>query len=425
MTFSGACFDEDDLGSGRFSRVLSIKPKNFFRDGLWRPSNHNWVAGDATWGLKVEDAPMLVYWAAGKIRICPTREPLKYIEVGRPMHKPAGSWVNMPMAAPVQTGNVVKSTNANYDVWITMGGHTIDLYDIQLKAGWRPTNSQISFVVGLNGLRINQRQIVDVDSGAVVGSLAGAPMVYDASNPMDVRPISWSLDLAGGQRLIFTLPDLTGMTSPVIDPTFSVQPDATAGVDAFIRSSNSNTNYGTYIELIAGSNSAAGVDRFVGKFTGVATIPTNATVASAIESLYCESAYTSTPRNIGLYRILTDWNEAQVTWNIRKTSVNWGAAGGQSGIDYSASPTATTSVSVKNAWYTWDITADVAAWVSGVAVNYGNFAIGEEQTDVIRNKGFWSSDYIIDITLRPQLTVVYTLPGGIAPFSAPFQGAFG
>lgn len=217
----------------------------------------------------------------------------------------------------------------------------------------------------------------------------------------------------GGVQHIFTglkFSELYRAAYPVtIDPDFAVQPDATAGKDAMIYKGSPTNNYGVHPNIFAGKG--AEVFRGLLQFD-VSSIDSGVTVTAGTVSLYCTGGGNVAARDVKFHRLLVDWTEGGQSgasgvcnWNQRMTSTNWGAAGGQSGTDYAATATATTSVSAYTTWYDWDILADVQAWVGGTATNYGNFLIGDE---VNYFKAFASSDYTTDTTLRPKLSVTYT-----------------
>lgn len=199
-----------------------------------------------------------------------------------------------------------------------------------------------------------------------------------------------------------------------------LQPDATAGIDTWIMENYDTYNSGIHVEFRVGVYTALGSSmRGLLKFD-ISSIPVGVTITSAVISLY-SIAVAAVSRSISAHKGLTQWYEGNKnfatlaagvdgsTWALRNNngSVAWGAAGGQSGMDYAATPTATTAVSAINTWYTWDVTADVQSWYAGTTTNYGHFFIGDEANAYSRCY-FCSSDYTVNTTLRPKLTVTYT-----------------
>lgn len=103
----------------------------------------------------------------------------------------------------------------------------------------------------------------------------------------------------------------------------------------------------------------------------ISSIPASQTILSATLSLTRDNA--GTPTVIGAYRMVRDWVEAEATWNIAQTAVNWGTAGANNtSSDYD--PTLirqwgyeTAANETKNA----DITSVVSDWYDGTHTNYG------------------------------------------------------
>jgi len=59
-----------------------------------------------------------------------------------------------------------------------------------------------------------------------------------------------------------------------------------------------------------------------------------------------------------LYRITSDWNEKQVSWNSRPS--------------YTSNTTAIATVPITaNTWMEWNVTSDVRDFVQGSQINYG------------------------------------------------------
>lgn len=206
-----------------------------------------------------------------------------------------------------------------------------------------------------------------------------------------------------------------------------LQPDATDGVDTQMYSNNVTGNYGVAVVISAGSNSpATRIQRALIKFD-VSSIPAGATINSATLTLYCSAEAITTDITVGVHRALTQWfeglsagvtpgaGENASTWNLRNHngSVGWGGGtpGGLSATDYAATPTASTSITGTGTTFTWDVLADVAAWVAGTATNYGWWLKSAGEATVNSRKDFVSSDGATP-SQRPQLSVDYTVAGG-------------
>ena len=206
-------------------------------------------------------------------------------------------------------------------------------------------------------------------------------------------------------------------------PTLTLQPDGAGGVDTqlYQRDTQVTFNFGVTTTFAAGLNSLAGrIQRGLLLFSGLSAIPAGATITSAIVTLRCTTALSTGAFNVSFHRALVEWFEGAKnaaapdagqdgsTWNLRNAngSLAWGAVGGLAGTDYLALATATTSVTVQDADYTWDVTADVQAWVNG-ATNRGWFVVGNE-ANTAGNKIFASSDNTT-VAIRPEIVVNYTM----------------
>lgn len=169
-------------------------------------------------------------------------------------------------------------------------------------------------------------------------------------------------------------------------PILTLQPNAADGVDTFLRSDTPTLNRGLNADLlIRGTTDFGGLySKGLLQFS-LATLPVGAIVTSAILTGYVSIVANNTARTMGVHRGLTQWYEGAKlgaapdpgtdgsTWNLRNVNgaLAWaGGAGGGAGSDYAAVATATASITSAGAYVTWDITADVVAWVGGVA-NYG------------------------------------------------------
>jgi hypothetical protein len=179
-----------------------------------------------------------------------------------------------------------------------------------------------------------------------------------------------------------------------IDPTTTIQPDGTAGIDTYLDSVSPTTNYGSATQLYT-----YGTRRAMHQFS-LAGIPVGAVIPAASLQIY---ANTCAAGNVITANPLTQaWNEAQATWNNRITDTAWTSAGGTYTASYPA--TATTPIS---GWVTWNVLSMVQAWFAGTIPNYGLLLRQTTGSDVI---GFYSSDYTDDPTLRPKLVVTWIIP---------------
>src|SRR3989442_4398787 len=136
----------------------------------------------------------------------------------------------------------------------------------------------------------------------------------------------------------------------------------------------------------------------------LSSIPTCASVTSATLRISIEVAGKAS-RTYGAHRVTASWTEGGVTWLRRNsTPTLWTSAGG----DFVAAPTDTVPTgTTKNVFLEWDVTPDVAAYVSGAAGNFGwlvkDAAEGVGKIEfVLRNREDGDGP-------GPQLVVTYTL----------------
>jgi hypothetical protein len=155
----------------------------------------------------------------------------------------------------------------------------------------------------------------------------------------------------------------------------------------------------------------------------LSSIPAGATVQSATLELTVSTTPNATPIAIALHAATRAWGEGSVvppgaggagaapatgdaTWSWSKfNQTAWTAAGG----DFSAATSATASagaVGSVSAWTGAGLAADVQAWVSNPASNFGWVLVGPETT-AQRVRKFYSSEAA---QFRPRLTVTVLVP---------------
>lgn len=160
----------------------------------------------------------------------------------------------------------------------------------------------------------------------------------------------------------------------------------------------------------ADSNSAVLVfGNYVGRRTGAThrarsllyfpfTLPTGATVRSATLEVYVYDWPFAGGAEIGVYRVLDDWDE-NLTW------------GGRPGVD--DTPVAVANVSSVAGWVRWEVGSLVAAWHKGTAANHGLMLAGYPSPDAMAGEGWAAAAYgraAANADLTPVLTIRYTRP---------------
>lgn len=176
-----------------------------------------------------------------------------------------------------------------------------------------------------------------------------------------------------------------------IDPTLTLQPDGTAGIDTHVASATPTSNWGNYSELTV--NWSGGVSQEAFALYNVSSIPNTSTINSAQWELY-HSSNTVTNHLWHVHQVTQSWNELTMIW------------GGQPTV---ASSTATTLTYTNGAAGQWRIYTGLAtltqSWVNGSASNYGMRLVNTTNPNALAYH--YSSD-TTNTTLRPIFRIDYT-----------------
>jgi len=179
--------------------------------------------------------------------------------------------------------------------------------------------------------------------------------------------------------------------------------------DNLLNSGGATSNYGTltYMYLSAWSG---GDIRSILSFD-ISSLPAGVTINSATLSTYYQSALAGNPagRTVLLYKVRrNDWEEEQSTWNIFKTSNNWGTAGASNtttDIDTSLSNSIT--MPAAGNWMNFDV-KDIVENAIANSVNVNVLLRFETEGGVDNTARLWSREYTGDTSLRPKLVIEYT-----------------
>jgi len=174
----------------------------------------------------------------------------------------------------------------------------------------------------------------------------------------------------------------------VIDPTITVQPGPTEGKDSYVDDSQPTTNYGTLVDIASYDNGSAKTRSYL-QFD-LSSVPKGSTVSSASLQLYTQDALGG---NVYLRKVTSSWDETAITWNNQPL------------FEEVAD---TQVVDTVNTWFAWDISGMVKDWVTGKVINNG-VALMTAETGTSSGGLFCSSDYSVDIDLRPKLVIDYIL----------------
>jgi hypothetical protein len=411
----------DELAAGKKRQTIHMRPIAYRDNGSLARIANDWGDGDAERPHLITRAPFMVSMANdGMRRIHPTRELDRYFEFGAPYIKPATNWQKVNLGAPERVGNRLQWTTANANLYVVMAGHYVKLA-ILLKNGWQPPNGQFAFPVGLTGMT-RQGGVLLADGVPVM--TMRAPHVEDMDNPDDVRPIAHDFVQVGGQwYALFTLPDLTGMGKPLIDPTLTLRPDGTDGTDTFISSYYASGNRGANSSLTLGHRGGINdTGRVLIEFPLV-DLPDTAVISSITLSLYCTADYSVNSRTYRVYRQKRAWVEGTLTgagtadgatWGTYDGSTSWQAAGGFGADDCEQTEIGTctlTAAETLSAFKDFTLTP-----TSKADLDLGNGWLIKADTESNDQYVFASSDSSIAAN-RPRLTIEYT-EGGSTPTPA-------
>lgn len=172
-----------------------------------------------------------------------------------------------------------------------------------------------------------------------------------------------------------------------------VQPDGTAGADAYVYEDVPGTNYGSSTILVTGRE---GGPTYYGRYRSLLQVDLSSlpsgSVTQALLRLYMEAGGGGYPsgNSVGVHEVTASWSESTVTY----------------GTQPAHNPVAEDIVTATSAgWYEWDITDLVNAWKSGSKTNHGvmlKHADEVSATDTSRN---WTSSDSGTAANRPMLRV--------------------
>ena len=249
--------ETESLGGGLHQMTIHSAPIAYKEAGKWNRIDTTWEdTGDSKSPHAVTKSPLkMTVGDDGERKIYPTQDPNKWVSIGAPCVDDKGKWGKLLFSSASKGTGANKSKLAwsrpETDLSIVHGGHFTKL-DIELKGGYVPPGNQFAFPINTFGLTLSGNQILD---GEKAVAMLQVPVAYDAANLGDVRPIdSKFIDVGGQAYLCYTLPDLAGMTRPVVDPTVTVVGDSG---DAWIYGDNGTyaTARSTSAGLTTGTNS--------------------------------------------------------------------------------------------------------------------------------------------------------------------------
>jgi len=206
-----------------------------------------------------------------------------------------------------------------------------------------------------------------------------------------------------------------------------------AVADTFIAESFPDRNYGAAAFLNGGTTQSFTTNRGLLRFDPAAVIPAGSKILSAtlVLEVTKHPSDPDAPWNsafFGLHRLLRDWgegdnfatkpnsgtpagtNEANWTHRFALTGATWGVPGGQAGVDYVSSPSATKWVYESGVPASFNSTpalaGDVQAWLDDSGTNFGWMLIVQNETTDLTARRFGSRESgfdapFLEVTFQP------------------------
>jgi len=199
-------------------------------------------------------------------------------------------------------------------------------------------------------------------------------------------------------------------------------------------------NYGVDTQLSVSSRNGNRNRRAPVEFN-TSSIPASSTIENASLRLYLQTR-PANPRTYNAHRLTNSWLEGNsnggvnnagingVTWIERQFGNNvwtgtgpwdWAAQGG----DFLGAPTASTSTPAAVGWMNWNVAADVGAWVSGTAANYGWLIKDAAENSGVQQRGRFASRENGNAGLNPALAVTYLRAGSTLSTGTAQTGWYG
>lgn len=166
--------------------------------------------------------------------------------------------------------------------------------------------------------------------------------------------------------------------------------------DSYVDQENPDLNFGTADLMDVRSRTSGPNLKNKRSFVefDVSSIPASSTVSSATLTL-CATAVPGSTRTYEVHQVTASWGETSITWSA------------QPAVAGSATASATTPSSP--ACMTWDVAADVQAWVNGTATNYG-WRVKDQTEDGANLLSRFRTHESALVAERPTLDVTYTPP---------------
>jgi hypothetical protein len=347
-----------------------------------------------------------------------------------------GRWVRVGVTGPARrlTPTVTGSSVRYAGVWpgvdvvydLTSSGLKESIIVSAPPAG----DPSYEFTVQTRGLDTRSAADGSVGFFATGGNSSGSP-VFAIPKPfmVDARPgagslrgsysdaVGMVLAGSGAARSVTIRPDRAWLAAAdrvypvVVDPTVTVQPDASTSQDAMVDSSQPTANFGSVGLLGVGAGTGR-ILRGLVRFDLAGVVPTGTTVDSALLQLYWDNQMlpgtTLNPIDAEARAVTQAWDESTVTWNSINTAISPRVGFVQ--LDANT-PNSSTPISVGGV---------VREWLAGTRPNNG-FAVKVVNESLAQGGLFFrSGDFPVSAVgewpnqttrIAPKLTLTFGLPG--------------
>lgn len=262
-------------------------------------------------------------------------------------------------------------------------------------------------------------------TGEVAFSVA-PPYMYDQQGVSRGRSNAVTYDLtrkAEGAYRLTVRADREWLSSPTRSWPVTVDPTVTLGAatdDCFIQGgygTNVNNCGQNFLDVgwDGGAWSLGGTPhRALMKFDVASALPAGAVLTGAELVAYTFGEYSTTPANIGLYRMTAPWTAA-ATYRTSNGSTPWAQLGGDHDP---AAVSVHSDVAGEGEFFCWDATSLVQKWVDGSAANHGLMLRAQSESGTSNTIKTFASRNNTWTEVLPRLDVEYRpVMGEDGPFT--------
>jgi hypothetical protein len=186
---------------------------------------------------------------------------------------------------------------------------------------------------------------------------------------------------------------------------------STTVADAWVNHNSLTQNNGTATFMDVQSSGATSNRRAYIRFDLTRcspAVPATATVVSSTLRLYA-SAVPAACRTEDVFRVTFPWTETGINWNTQPAGwnlINQPASSARTSFITVGTPAGCQNLAVGYV-NGWDVTADVNAFVSGAATNYGWMIRDDVEGSATARNVRYSAKNLLNLAQAPQLVITY------------------